>query len=211
MRRIVYSLLLATLASPAAGQDLQKGVFPDGYHVRTDRADQSPDSIVFVTMEPGWHITTGPAVILYDASRTEGGAYRVESEFFLFDPGQRNEAFGLFIGGRNLDGPDQAYTYFLIRPSGEFLVKRRAGEATPVVREWAENDAIVKWTERAEDEVTARNVLAVEVGPDAVLFFANDRELARVPRSELDTEGVVGLRVNHALNLHVSSLEVTRR
>jgi hypothetical protein len=32
--------------------------------------------------------------------------------------------------------------------------------------------------------------------------------VTRVPRAEVDTEGVVGLRVNHHLNLHVSTLDI---
>lgn len=211
MRRLAYTLFFASFAAHAAAQDLPKGAFPDGYSVRTDRADQSPDSIVFVTMEPGWHITTGPAAILYDPSRSATGSYRVESEIFLFDPGQRNEAFGILIGGRNLGGSDLSYTYFLIRRTGEFLVKRRAGESTSAVTDWTASDAIVGWADRAEDDVTVRNVLAVEAGPDDVRFLVNDRELVRVPRTDIDADGVIGLRVNHALNLHVTSLDVTGR
>ena len=40
-------------------------------------------------------------------------------------------------------------------------------------------------------------------------YLVNGEEVASLPRADLDVEGVVGIRVNHALNLHVSKLEVT--
>lgn len=209
-RNILVALLLLAPVTPVVGQDLPKGQFPEGFRVRTDRPDQSPADIVFVTMTPGWHITMGPAAILYDPSNTASGEYRVESETFLFDPANRNEAYGFFVGGRDLDGDTQAYSYFLIRRSGEFLVKRRSGQETSVVIDWTAHDAILKYDEKGDAD-TARNVLAVDVAADEVHFFVNGQRVASLPRDRLDTDGVVGLRVNHAVNVHVSSLDITRR
>ena len=52
------------------------------------------------------------------------------------------------------------------------------------------------------------NTLAVEVGADDVGFFVNGQEVARLPRSEVNTNGVVGLRINHGLNVHVGDFAV---
>ena len=52
-------------------------------------------------------------------------------------------------------------------------------------------------------------MLAVEAGAETVRFLVNDNEVARMPRSELDLDGLYGFRVNHALNLHISRLEMT--
>ena len=54
-----------------------------------------------------------------------------------------------------------------------------------------------------------RNVLAAEVMNDEVRFFVNDREVTRIARNGLSLDGVVGLRVNHGLNLHIARLDVT--
>jgi hypothetical protein len=40
-------------------------------------------------------------------------------------------------------------------------------------------------------------------------FMINGTKVASRPRADLAVDGVVGLRVNHNLNLHVSKLEVT--
>ena len=56
-----------------------------------------------------------------------------------------------------------------------------------------------------------KNVLAVAASGETVRFYVNDTEVARVPRQDLDLDGIFGFRVNHALNLHISRLEATPR
>jgi hypothetical protein len=197
------------LAAPASAQ-LPKGEFPDGFRVRTDDPAQSAADIVFVTMRPGWHITTGPSAILYDPALHGTGTYRVESETFLFDPGDRLEAYGLLLGGRDLSEAGQSYTCFMIRHTGEFLIGRRRGERTETITEWTKHPAITTWAGTGEAG-TAKNVLVVEVEPDVVRFQVNGSEVASLPRDRIDADGVVGLRVNHGVNVHVSSLVVTKR
>jgi hypothetical protein len=198
--------LLAFLAAPLAGQDLER---PEGWKVRFDRPGSSEaDLEMFVSMPPGWHITTGPAAIFWDPSVEASETYRVEMEVYLFDPEGRREAFGVFLGGRDLEGPDQAYTYFLIRDGGEFLIKRRQGQDTPTLQGWTAHPAVRSFADRGDD-ASVKNVLAVEVDGEDVRFSVNGDEVATLPRSEVDTDGTVGIRVNHRLNLHVSRLDVT--
>lgn len=199
---LLVALPLATAPS-AAGQEGP----PAGWKVRTDKPDASASDIQFVDMPPGWHITTGPAAIFYQPDRTAEDNYRIQSTIFLFDPGRRHrEAYGVLFGGRDLEGDGQAYSYFLIRDTGDFLVKRRTGGDTESVVPWTHSDAIMKYPGGGEQ---AKNTLAVEVGTEAVDLYINGQKVTSVPRSKLDTEGVVGLRVNHMLNVHVSELEVT--
>ena len=181
---------------------------PAGWQLRLDHPDRgSPDSVYFVDMAPGWHVTTGPATLLYHPDSTASGQYRVEGAFHLFDPGRRREGYGIFVGGQQLQGEQQRYTYFLLRRDGRFLIKTRTGEETTVVRDWSEHPAIVSWEGKPADAATAANTMAIEVGSNEVAFLVNAQEVARVPKSELTgTDGIFGLRVNHALNLHVTSL-----
>lgn len=210
--------LLVTLLVTAAAQDLPKGQFPAGWQVRVDGADTHAaagpapgvNDVTFVVMKPGWHITTGPSVILYDPTQTASGAYTVRSETFLFDPGTRREAYGILLGGRDLGGANQAYTYFVIRRTGEFLIRRRTGATTSNVRDWTAAPAIRRYDDKKADEHSVRNVLEVKVAADGAAFLVNGTEVARVATAEIDTDGVVGLRVNHQLNIHVSSLEIVK-
>ncbi len=200
MRLALLLLAFSLTVNPAAAQDTER---PTGWKVRFDRP--APDSAVyFVSMEPGWHITTGPAGIFYDAERKVEGNYRLSSEVFLF-PGERREGFGVFVGGQNLASESQSYLYFLIRKDGRFLIKRRQGKETEVITPWTEHSAIVK---HEGGEGTAKNVLSVECGSEYVDFFVNDQKVASLPRAELEVEGIVGLRINHGLNVHVTDLSI---
>lgn len=211
-RRAGLPIALVVLGSlqavdPVAAQE-EEPAPPEGWIVRTDGGGHGGGDMDFMDMPPGWHITTGPSAILYDPGRTAEGTFRVESEVFLFDPGRRNEGFGIFIGGADLDGDGQAYTYFLVRRDGSVLVKRRDGAGTSTLHGWEPHDAVVTWEERGDDAATARNVLAIESRGGELAFFVNGEEVHRMSAEGQHVDGVVGLRVNHGLNLHVSSLEV---
>lgn len=200
----VVAVLALAVPLAAAAQDES----PEGWVVRTDRGGHGGGDLVFRDMPPGWHITTGPAGIFYDPGRRASGEFRVEAETFLFDPGQRNEGFGIFIGGSGLETDAQAYTYFLIRRDGSILVKRRDGADTRTLHGWTPHDAVVTWEEREEGGATARNALAIEATPDELVFEVNGTAVHRMPRADQHVDGIVGLRVNHALDIHLTSLDI---
>lgn len=202
MRLAAMIAVSAVFAAPLAAQER-----PEGWKVRLDRPNMTEaDLEQFVTMSPGWHITTGRAAgIFYDPAWTATGTYTLSVKVHLFDPGQRHrEAYGVFFGGKNLDGDDQQYSYFLLRDSGEFLIKKRMGTETSNVVSWTASDAV----KRFGGEGSVPNVLEVRVGADSVAFYVNGTKATTLPKSAVDTDGTVGLRLNHALNLHVESVEV---
>jgi hypothetical protein len=215
MHRQILTLAAMAIAAPALAQQQPPSV-PAKWKVRADHgtpivvADSqlgpnTGDTVRLVTMPPGWHVTTGPAVITYDPAWQAQGSYRVEMESFLF-PGDRLEGFGLFVGGHDLDGAGRSYLYVLLRKDGAFLVKRREGGATETLIPWTKHAAVVPHTEG-----TAKNVLAVDVATDSVRIVVNDQQVAALDRATLVTDGQVGLRVNHALNVHVTRVDVTQR
>jgi len=225
--RSLFLIVLTFLTVPAMAQrpdpatpDGENMNVPKTWKVRLDQgghgadghqaaigADPETADIYFVNMTPGWHITTKPAAIFYHPASTAEGAYRAETVIHLFDPQGRNEAFGLFIGGKDLEGADQTYDYFVIRNSGEFLVKRRAGAETTELVPWTPHPAIATFGE--DTEVSVPNTLTVEAGPEEVVFRINGEEATRLPRADVQTDGVVGLRINHRLNVHVEDLSVS--
>ena len=190
---------------------------PEDWIVRLDRpnpdvvigSDNESADIYFVNMTPGWHITSGPSGIYYHPASTAKGTYEAMAGIHLFDPGNRNEAFGIFIGGESLDAPGQAYDYFLIRNSGEYLIKRRRGEQTELIQDWTAHEAITRFTSDSESSVL--NTLSIRVSEGEVGFLINDVKVTSIAASDIKTEGIVGLRVNHALNIHVSDLSVNNQ
>lgn len=195
------------------GENLQ---VPEEWQVRLDHemdeveigARMDSSDIYFVNMTPGWHITTGPAAIFYHPANTATGNFEITSEIHFFDPGDRNrEAYGIFWGGSNLQNENQQYVYFLIRNTGEFLIKKRMGENTEVIRDWTESMHIVKYEGRME-ESSVKNKLSVNKAGDLITFQINDNEVAGLAAAEIDNNGIFGLRVNHSINLHISDLSI---
>ena len=110
------------------------------------------------------------------------------------------------MGGSDLAGEGQQYLYFLLRRSGEFLIKLRNGSETEDVVSWTAHEAINAWS--ADADPTA-NVLGIQTEGDTISFMVNDQAVHSQEKGDLPTEGGVGFRVNHALNLHISTFDVT--
>jgi hypothetical protein len=182
------------------------GVIPAGWTARPDEDAQLAD-VKMEPMAPGWHLTLGSAAILYREQDNASGAYRVSSKMHLFPGrGAHEEAFGLFIGGKDLKGPGQKYTYFLIRGDGKFKIKRRDGARATDVTDWTASPAIT----RADPKGPVANLLAIQVTKDQVTFQVNGQTVQTMPASGIDTDGIAGLRMNHNLSVHVETLEVGR-
>lgn len=200
---ILRTMLVAALFLPAVApaQDPER---PPGWVVRPDDPAAELETLRFVAMPPGWHVTTGPAAILYDPAAITAGSFRVEAETYRF-PGDSAAGFGLFLGGHGLDGPGLDYLAFLVDREGRFEIHHRAGDEIHPIAGRLAHAAIVPWTEG-----TAKNVLSVEVRPDSVRFLVNGKEVAAYERqSYMVFDGTVGLRVGSGVNLHVTRLDVT--
>lgn len=197
----------------AEGMDMAAGDvhgnLPAGYALRLDREDADAAEYQVMTMGGGLHVQTGPAGILYDGTHTvESGDYGVSATFTeIGAPADHREAFGLFIGGSDLQGENQAYTYFLVRADGRYLIKRRSGAETSNVSEggWVASDAVHAAT--GDGDIT--NELAIEIRGDQAHFRVNGTEVATFPVSEIDTHGIAGLRINHRLNVHIAGFQIS--
>ena len=211
-------LLLPLVALPLTAQEHEHqhgpapkvengGVFPAGWAVRPDEGGKITE-VSLVSMAPGWHVVTATSGIMYRSQDQASGKYEVSTKIHLFaGGGGHEEAFGLFIGGKDLVGPGQRYSYFLIRGDGMFKIKRRnAASATDVTKDWTPSAAIVK----VGAEGAVANELVVVVGKDKVSFRVNGKEVYAAPAASVDTDGIVGLRVNHNLSLHVESLGIKK-
>lgn len=168
-----------------------------------------PGEWAFVQMPPGWHVTTGPGVLLYPSANGDlAGHFALESEVFLF-PGQSAEEYGVFLGGQNVDSsasPD--YVAFVLRRDGQAAVLRRRGGQTTSLAAWQSNTAILPG--KAGEE-PVKNVLKVDLDAQSGTFWVNGTKVLSVPRAELSTDGRVGFRIGKDMNLHITSFNVTRK
>lgn len=181
---------------------------PHGWLMRFDRSAATPDMADFQVMEPGWHVKTGRAGagIFWMPAMTATGEFTARTTYHLFSPASHAEAFGLFIGGEKLGAAGQEYLYFLVRQTGEYLIKRRAGDDTENVVGWTRHEAIP--VAPAGEQGPTQYDLAVEVSAGSVHFNVNGTTVHTLPASQVDARGVVGLRINHMLEVHVEGLEL---
>jgi hypothetical protein len=223
MRRYAVPLALALVAAPAAAQQHgghgghgadhahhaghhQPGVIPEGWQVRLDRADADMGQVQFMSHDGYVHLILGPAGIFWRPEQTAAGAYTASATFTQNRAPRHPEAFGLLVGGQDLAGDAQDYLYFLVRGTGEYLVKHRAGAETHTLFNWTAHPAI-----QAQDgDGKATNTLSVQAGDFGVRFLVNGTQVGELPRVPmLGTDGVVGLRVNHNLDLKVTDFTIT--
>lgn len=183
-----------------------EGKRPIGWQVRYDAGPEkarSTDSISFVQMTPGFHVTTGTAAIMWHADSTARGDFTLEGSMFLFPTnGRDQEGYGILLGGVDLGGPTQRYTYFLLRNDGRFLVKQRRGDAFTTLVDWKELPAI----KRQAGGDAMKNDLQVEVQGGTVRFLVNGALATVLPRAQVNPDGIFGLRINHRVNAHVVSV-----
>lgn len=214
MRWTLSLAALATLSLPLAAQQHDPdnkvaggGKLPAGWSARTDRNAPMAD-VKFEAMGPGWHFTTGPAVIVWREADAATGGLHTEATFTQTKAPAHAEAYGLFIAGKDLGADNYSYTYFLTRGDGKFLIKKMAGgTATNVTAGWADSDALVKQDAAGK----ATNKLEIAVGKDGkVSFKANGKEVHSMDAAPGAMAGIVGLRVNHNLSLHIETLGIKK-
>ncbi len=231
MRRTLIAIAAMVVATPLAAQQQQGndkdptiaakggGALPAGWSIALDPKEiaksATPAMVKFVTMGDGYHFTTGPAAIYYRAKDVTSGAYQVTATFHQTKKnvghGDHGEAYGLVVGGSNLDSPDAQYLYFIVRQDGSYMIRHRAGPDDKT-----QLHTIVQWTESpAVNKVAAdgstTNTLLIHCAGDSIHFLANGKLLQGFSKAGLHgmfPEGVAGIRMNHNLDVHVSGFKV---
>lgn len=196
------------LAAPAVAQS------PAGWQVRIDRSKSAADpdntpNLTFAAMGKGFHIVGGPAGTYWNPSNVAAGNYTAKATFNLVMPSNHTNYYGLVFGGAELGGGAQSYLYFLVAQDGTYLVKHRNGEATQDVKANTPHEAI----RRPDAKGQSTNVLEVRVAPNNISYVVNGTVVHTTPKAGLTakTDGIVGVRVNHVLNVHVEGFEVQKQ
>lgn len=205
MRHAVAMLLLTSCVTlPLSAQA------PEGWKMRIDRSQnaQDPDDrpdLTFTTKGKGLHVKGGPAGTFWNARNNAAGNYTLRATFNLNQPSSHTNYYGLVFGGAQLEGANQIYTYFVVAQDGSFLVRQRNGEATKDVQR-ASHQAV----RRPDGSGRSSNTLEVRVAGDTVSYVVNGTVVHSGPKSGLPTDGIVGFRVNHQLDVAVDGFEVQR-
>ena len=204
MRKMLIAAAVAVLAFPfVAGA---QGVQADGWEARLDFEADINDVLGFMNMGSGVHVTTTGAgfAIFWQPESMADGDFSISATFTQMERSGHANAYGMFLGGSDLQGPNQQYTYFMLRQGGEFLIKKRMGENLPTLVDWTAHDAV----NDLNDQGSSTNTLTVEATGDTVRFLVNGTEVSSQSRSDVDTDGITGLRVTHLLNMHIDDLDL---
>jgi hypothetical protein len=217
MKKLLHGAIALAFAAPLAlsaqMSDPDKkvtdgGIKAAGWEARLDKADAKVADLKFATMGSGFHVTSGPAAIYWHPDHAAKGNYTVKASLTQTKAPMHREAYGIFVGGDDLKDASQSYLYMVIAGTGEYLIKHRAGNEVHTVKDWTKHDAV----KVADAAGKATNEVAIEVGASEVRFLVNGTEVYKAPRSGMlaSLDGMVGLRVNHNLDVHVGTFSVTK-
>ena len=199
LQRVLPIALVACLVAPLSAQA------PAGMKMRVDRStdasdpDNTPD-VKVATVGKGFRVTGGPAVVLWSPTNNASGNYSLKATFTLMKPSSHNNYYGLVFGGSALEGAAQAYTYFTVAQNGSYLIKQRNGDQTPTVNRG--QHAAVK---TPDANGTSVNNLEVRVAGDTITYLVNDQTVHTMPKGMINTDGLVGVRINHVLDVQVDN------
>ena len=206
MNRLLLAALVMLCMTPLAAQA------PDGLRVRVDRSTSASDpddtaQLKTVAAGKGFRVTGGPAGTFWNPAQTATGNFTARATFTLQKPSGHNNFYGLIVGGSNLEGPQQAYLYFVVSQEGTFLVRRRDGENVTDVKTYTPHAAVAKPGANGQ----AVNALELRVAGDTITCVVNGTVVYSAPKAGLKTDGIVGVRINHLLDVQVDGLNIQRQ
>lgn len=209
LRRIPLLALLVALGAPLAAQA------PEGLKVRIDRSTnaQDPDDsseLKVMAMGKGFHVVGGPAGTFWDPKNTASGNYTIRATFNLMEPSNHTNYYGIVFGGADLEGPNQAYTYFIVAQNGQFQIRTRTADKVASVHPTGRGGQAHEAIKTPDAKGQSTNTLEVRVAGDTVSYVVNGTVVHTTPKSAVRTDGLAGVRVNHMLNVHVDGFSVTK-
>ncbi len=208
-RRVLIASLTLAAVLPLAAQ-----APPKGWKMRVDRSSSASDpdaagDIKFVSEGSGFHATNPKAAVYWDPAKKASGNYTLKGTFTLMKPSGHPNYYGLVFGGSELDGAQQNYLYFVVAQNGMWLIKHRENDATTGnIAPKTPNDVVKKPDESGKSV----NALEVRVGGEKVDFVVNGTVVHSEPKSGAmaKTDGIVGIRVNHLLEVQVDGFTVSK-
>lgn len=215
MRRpITWNTCVLALVIAACGEgdveaaDAETVVDETAYQFRLDSQRSDLGDFQVTEEDDAVRILTGPAGIAYHtADSVNSGNFRIDATFTQYGaPLGYREAYGVFVGGRELDGPELEYTYFLVRPTGDYLIKRRVGEITETIVDWTPHDGVMQVLAEGDEP---ENTMTIEAADGQINFIINSQLAHSMIVSEARPHGIAGLRANHRLDIRITGWSVT--
>jgi hypothetical protein len=223
MRALSLFALTAVVATPLLAQgnpaDPDKkvtggGNMPPGWFARLEDSTASIANVKFVPMGNGFHFTTGPAGIYWRDTDAVPGSFHTLATFTQTKAPQHPEAFGIFVAGKDLKGSGASYVYLIVRGDGMFSIRQGGAAGTPSTNlttggnrnGWLANDAVVK--QDSAGKATNLLEIAGNATTKKLTFKVNGKTVAEIDAPGGNVAGIVGIRMNHNLDVHVDGFAV---
>ena len=197
------TILAASLAVPVAAQA------PAGWQVRVDRSTEASDpdnvpNVKVATTAKGFRVTGGPAGTYWNSANRAKGNFTVRGTFRLMKPSGHTNYYGLIIGGEELAGAGQRYTYFLVAQDGTYTIRQRTGATVQDVQRRVVHSAV---NQPAAGGMSS-NTLEVRVTANQIAYVVNGTVVHTTSGSAVQTDGLVGVRINHQLDVEVEGFQI---
>lgn len=220
--RLIVALPLVALALVPTSARAQEhdpttkvtgGALPAGWELRFDPSRRQPPpqpgDVNFRAMGAGWHLTSGPAALYYRPADKTSGDFSVSATISQAKSMQ-HEAYGIFVGGHDLQSAEQNYVYMVVHPQGgKYLINHRTSDGRPTsLVAYTETTAVHKENPTSG---AASNTLTIKATGGVLHFLINGTEVHSIKASEIPdftADGVAGLRLNHNLDVHIADFKV---
>lgn len=223
MRTLELVSLAALVAAPLAAQgnpaDPDKkvaggGTLPSGWSARLEDATASMANVKFVAMGDGFHFSTGPAGIYWRDADAVSGSFHTLATFTQTKAPMHPEAYGLFVAGKDLKGSTASYVYLIVRGDGMYSIRQGGAAGTPSTNlttggnrnGWVANDAVVK--QDSAGKATNKLEISGDAKTKKLTFKVNGKTVAELDAPGGMVGGIVGIRMNHNLDVHVDGFAV---
>lgn len=208
LQRVFIIILIALPVAPLVAQA------PAGWKVRIDQSQSASDpddvpDLRVMTMGKGFHVTGGPAGTFWNPVNSTTGNFTARATFNLMKPSSHVNYYGLILGGSDLEGAGQKYLYFLVGQDGTYIIRARTGDTVRDVQRSTPHAAV----RRPGSDGRSTNALETRVSGNTISYVVNGTVVHMTPKSGATavTDGLVGVRVNHLLDVHVDGFEVQRQ
>jgi len=216
-------IIWAIPAKPAARgqQDADKkvaggGVTVKGWTGRVDSGNRQGLAITDSKLAPegsSMRLMTGAAALYWNPANVGKGDFSVKATFDeAKQPYNHPHPYGVFIGGKGLDGDQPQALYCAAYRSGNYIVRGfSGGKPFGIVQKPTPNDAVAKGAADApvKQEVTMR------VSGDKVECTVNGTSVWSATKADVtgagkldSTDGITGIRVSHNSDALVSGFAV---
>jgi hypothetical protein len=222
--RIVPAIALM-IALPAVGtaQDADRSVAGGGISVagwkgRIDARAASQGKTVndskFAMSSGKYDLKIGPAAIYWNDANKASGNYEVKATFTenAHKPNHPH-SYGVFIGGADLETPNQTFAYCIVYANGTYATKYFHGENVVAVADKVASPAINK----ANAAGSATNEIGWRVKDGKASCMVNGTAVQTWDAAQLvgadklkSLDGIYGVRVSHNLDITMSPLTLSK-